>query len=88
VTGGPNLTFCAWLRTIEEVHRLEMAIAARLPHVEIVDRLIVLRTIKRMGRLIDEQGRAVDVVPIDMWDDSLPHVRVMRGTSFAALASP
>ncbi|HEX3289708.1 MAG TPA: AsnC family transcriptional regulator [Mycobacterium sp.] len=88
VTGGPNLTFCAWLRTIEEVHRLEMAIAARLPHVEIVDRLIVLRTIKRMGRLIDEQGRAVDVVPIDMWDDSLPHVRMMRSTSVAALASP
>lgn len=88
VTGGPNLTFCAWLRTIEEVHRLEMAIAARLPHVEIVDRLIVLRTIKRMGRLIDEQGRAVGVVPIDMWDDSLSYVRVTRSTRVGALAQP
>jgi DNA-binding Lrp family transcriptional regulator len=88
VTGGPNLTFCAWLRTVEEVRRLELAIAARLPHVEFVDRLIVLRTIKRMGRLVDEDGRAVDVVPIDMWDDSLPHVRVMRSTSVAAPASP
>lgn len=73
VTAGPNLALCAWLRTVEEVHRLEVSIAARLPHVEIIDRLIVLRTIKRMGRLIDESGNAVGVVPINVWDDLLPH---------------
>ncbi|HEU5008263.1 MAG TPA: AsnC family transcriptional regulator [Jatrophihabitantaceae bacterium] len=72
VTGGPNLTMCAWLRTVEEIQRLELAIAARLPVVRIVDRLIVLRTIKRMGRLIDESGNAVGVVPINLWEDSLP----------------
>lgn len=73
VTAGPNLALCVWLRTVEEVHRLELSIAARLPHVEIIDRLIVLRTVKRMGRLIDESGNAVGVVPINVWDDLLPH---------------
>ncbi len=71
VTAGPSLALCSWLHTVEEVHRLELAIAHRLPHVEVVDRLIVLRQIKRMGRLLDESGRAVGVVPINLWDDLL-----------------
>ncbi len=73
VTAGPSLALCSWLRTVEEVHRLELAIAAKLPHVEVVDRLIVLRQVKRMGRLLDESGRATGVVPINIWDDLLEH---------------
>ncbi len=75
VTASANLALCLWLRTAEEVHRLEVVIATQLPHVEIVDRLVVLRQVKRMGRLIDESGRAVGVVPINFWDDVLPHAR-------------
>lgn len=71
VTAGPSLALCSWLHTVEEVHRLELAIAHRLPQVQIVDRLIVLRQIKRMGRLLDESGCAVGVVPINLWDDLL-----------------
>jgi DNA-binding Lrp family transcriptional regulator len=85
VTAGPNLALCAWLRTVEEVHRLELSIAARLPHVEIIDRLLVLRTIKRMGRLIDESGRAAGVVPINVWDDLLPHEPVRDGPGHPAV---
>lgn len=73
VTAGPNLALCAWLRTVEEVHRLELMIARKLPHLEVVDRLIVLRQVKRMGRLLDEAGSAVGVVPINIWDDLLGH---------------
>lgn len=73
VAAGPRLALCAWLRTVEELHRLELAIAARLPHVQITDRLVVLRAIKRMGRLLDEAGRAVGVVPVNIWDDLLEH---------------
>jgi hypothetical protein len=58
---------------VEEVHRLELAIAKGLPNVRIVDRLVVLRTVKRVGRLVDAQGRAIGVVPINIWDDSLEH---------------
>lgn len=77
VIAGPNLAFCAWVRTVEEVHRLELAIAAKLPHVQVVDRLIVLQHVKRMGRLLDESGYAIGVVPINMWDDLLPHRRML-----------
>jgi DNA-binding Lrp family transcriptional regulator len=73
VTAGPSLVLGAWLRTVEEVHRLELAIAAKLPRVEIIDRLIVLRTVKRMGRLLDNSGRATGVIPINIWDDLLEH---------------
>jgi DNA-binding Lrp family transcriptional regulator len=75
VTAGPSLALCSWLQTVEEVHRLELAIAAKLPNVEVVDRLIVLRTVKRMGRLLNEAGDAIGVVPINLWDDLLPHRR-------------
>ncbi|MDQ1731523.1 MAG: hypothetical protein QOK10_1682 [Pseudonocardiales bacterium] len=73
VTAGPSLVLGVWLRTVEEVHRLELAIAAKLPRVEVVDRLIVLRTVKRMGRLLDNSGRAIGVIPINIWDDLLEH---------------
>jgi DNA-binding Lrp family transcriptional regulator len=67
VSSAPSLVVCAWLHTVEEVHRLELTIAKQLPHLRIVDRLIVLRTVKRMGRLVDHRGRAVGVVPIAIW---------------------
>jgi DNA-binding Lrp family transcriptional regulator len=73
VSSAPSMLLCAWLHTVEEVHRLELAIANRLPQVRIVDRLVVLRTVKRMGRLLDTHGRAIGVVPINIWEDTLEH---------------
>ncbi|SDY27613.1 DNA-binding transcriptional regulator, Lrp family [Modestobacter sp. DSM 44400] len=70
VSSATSLVFCAWLHTVEEVHRLELTIAKQLPQLRIMDRLIVLRTVKRMGRLVDHRGRAVGVVPIAIWGDS------------------
>lgn len=78
-TGLQNLMFTAWLRTVEDVQRLELEIAAHLPQVEIVDRLIALRTIKRMGRLVDEFGRSVGGVPINPWEDSQLHSSAASG---------
>jgi hypothetical protein len=73
VSAATSLVVCAWLRTVEEVHRLELTIAKQLPQLRIVDRLIVLRTVKRMGRLVDHRGRAVGVVPIAIWGDPGEH---------------
>jgi DNA-binding Lrp family transcriptional regulator len=70
VSSAPSMVVSAWLHTVEEVHRLELTIARQLPQLRIVDRLIVLRTVKRMGRLVDPQGRAVGVVPIAIWEDA------------------
>lgn len=78
-TGAQNLMFTAWLRTVEDVQRLELAIALRMPQIEIVDRLIVLRTIKRMGRLVDEFDRSVGGVAINLWEDSELHAPAAPG---------
>jgi DNA-binding Lrp family transcriptional regulator len=71
VAGGPVIVLSTWLRTVEELHRLELTFAEQLPQLQVVDRLIVLRVVKRMGRLINEGGRSTGVVPINIWDDSL-----------------
>jgi len=67
VSSAPSLVVCAWLRSVEDVHRFELSIAKRLPQVRIVDRFVVLRTVKRMGRLVNPQGRAIGVVPMNVW---------------------
>jgi DNA-binding Lrp family transcriptional regulator len=73
IAAESSLVLGTWLRTVEEVHRLELAMAAKLPQVEVVDRLIVLRTVKRMGRLLDEDGCAIGHVPLNFWDDLSVH---------------
>jgi len=74
LAAAPSLVLSAWLRTVEEVHRLELSIAKKLPNLEVIDRLLVLRQVKRMGRLLDESGRATGAVPIQLWDDQADDV--------------
>jgi DNA-binding Lrp family transcriptional regulator len=65
----PSLIMVAWLSSLEEVHRFEQGLVQRVPDLRVLDRLVVLRAVKRMGHLLDEQGCAVDVVPMDVWRD-------------------
>jgi DNA-binding Lrp family transcriptional regulator len=71
VATGPLLVHASWLETVEEVHRLELTMAEQLPQLQVVERLLVLRVVKRNGRLIGANGRAVGVVPINIWADQL-----------------
>jgi DNA-binding Lrp family transcriptional regulator len=71
LAGTRPLVVSAWLRDIEEVHRFEVSLAKTLPGLTIVDRFVTLRPLKRMGRLLDEAGRAVGSVPMDVWADPL-----------------
>lgn len=71
VAAGPQLLQSSWLQTVEEVHRLELSMVEQHPQLQIVERLLVLRVIKRNGRLIGPDGRATGVVPINIWDDPL-----------------
>jgi DNA-binding Lrp family transcriptional regulator len=69
---GPRpLVVAAWLHEVAEIHRFELLLARTLPGITVVDRLITLRPVKRMGRLLDEDGRAVGAVPMDVWADPL-----------------
>jgi DNA-binding Lrp family transcriptional regulator len=79
VASAPSLMVCVWLRTVEEIHRFELTIAQRIPQVRVTDRLVVLRTVKRMGRLVDTSGRAVTARPINIWRFLDNYERVKQG---------
>jgi DNA-binding Lrp family transcriptional regulator len=72
LAGTPSLLVIAWLSTLEEVHRFEQDLVRRVPEVNVVDRLVVLRAVKRMGHLLDAEGRATGTVRMDVWRDPVP----------------
>lgn len=62
-TIGPhNLVLSVWMRTLADVQRLELAISKRVPEVSIADRSVVLRSLKKEGRVLDGQGHATGTV--------------------------
>lgn len=64
VVGQYDLAVDVWTRTLDDVQRLEATIEEQLPGVQIIDRALVLRTVKLMGRLLDESGCARGFVPL------------------------
>ncbi|WP_346010662.1 Lrp/AsnC family transcriptional regulator [Streptomyces sp. SID5910] len=64
VTGSDNLLLSVWLRSPGDCEALEERILRRHPGIRVGERNITLRTVKRMGRLLDGDGRARDHVPI------------------------
>jgi DNA-binding Lrp family transcriptional regulator len=79
----PSLLMVAWLPSLEEVHRFEQGLVQRVPDLRVLDRLVVLRAVKRMGHLLDEQGCAVGVVPMDVWRDPVEAPEVPGGDGTA-----
>jgi len=72
VTGTHNLILSVWQRSLADVQRLETALARRFPDLRVAERRVSLRTVKRMGRILDADGRAVRAVPMDIWRDPTP----------------
>ncbi len=72
LAGTPSLLVTAWLPSLEEVHRFEQELVHQVPEADVVDRLVVLRSIKRMGRLLDTWGRATGTVRMDVWRPPVP----------------
>ncbi|MER5495279.1 Lrp/AsnC family transcriptional regulator [Streptomyces sp. NPDC002490] len=67
-TAGPqNLVATVWVASLLDAQNLEVSLATRLPHLRITDRAVALRTVKLVGKLLDEDGRARGHVPIDVW---------------------
>jgi DNA-binding Lrp family transcriptional regulator len=63
-TGRTNLMITVWVRSLADVLRLEHLLGERLPWLDVVDTSINLRTAKRMGWLLDAEGRSTGrVVP-------------------------
>lgn len=72
LAGTPSLLVIAWLSSLEEVHRFEQDLVHSVPEASVVDRLVVLRSVKRMGRLLDGWGRATGTVRMDVWSEPVP----------------
>lgn len=62
-----NLIFTARLRSVSDTQRVEIWLARKLPELVVSDRAIVIRSHKRMGRVLDENGRSIGVVPLEIW---------------------
>lgn len=62
-TGETNLMLTAWTRSLTDLLALERLMAEKLPWLSIVDSSVTLRAAKRMGWLLDDEGRCTgDVV--------------------------
>lgn len=65
--GDSNLIIIAWLRMPHEAIGLEARLSRAFPELRIIDRQVSLRTVKRMGRVLDRDGRALEFIPIKVW---------------------
>lgn len=67
--GAANLLVMVQLHRLDELDRLRARLAEARPAVRVVDERVVLRPIKSWGRLLDEVGHAVGVIPVNPWAD-------------------
>lgn len=61
-TGETNMMFTVWTRSLVDMLRLERLLGEKLPWLTLVDSSVTLRMAKRMGWLLDEQGRCTGEV--------------------------
>jgi DNA-binding Lrp family transcriptional regulator len=62
---GPfNLSLALWLRSVQHIQEFESQLSAKAPYVSIADRSLVLRPVKQMGQLLDEDGWRIGSVPM------------------------
>lgn len=67
VTGPANVFATFWLSDLADLPRLERSLSRRLPALSVTDRIVGLRTVKRMGHLLDEEGRHVEAREFAPW---------------------
>ena len=60
VTGRANLLVVMWLSSVAEVLAAEQTIQEQVPGIEIQQSVVSLRPVKRLGWVLDAQGRCGD----------------------------
>lgn len=65
-TGHSTLVFTASLRNVNEILKFHQYLADTIPDLLIIDRALVLRHVKLAGSVLDETGRRIGTVPIDI----------------------
>ncbi|WP_327276823.1 Lrp/AsnC ligand binding domain-containing protein [Streptomyces sp. NBC_01224] len=67
VASPTNLALIVNLRSFEHLEEVLIRIATKCPGVAVTERRLLLRQVKVYGRLVDESGRCVEVIPPDPW---------------------
>jgi DNA-binding Lrp family transcriptional regulator len=69
VTGGgsANIFVTMQLHNVSDLDPVVHRLSAEHPGVAVLDTRVVLRSVKSWGRLLGLDGRAQDVVPVDLW---------------------
>ncbi|MFD4902414.1 Lrp/AsnC family transcriptional regulator [Streptomyces sp. NPDC048511] len=62
-----NLVATFWVHDLNEIHAYERELEARAPGTVVFSRSVTLRTYKRVGHILDREGRSVGRVPLPMW---------------------
>ncbi|HME16328.1 MAG TPA: AsnC family transcriptional regulator [Mycobacterium sp.] len=65
--GAANIFVTMQLHTVSDLDPVIHRLSAEHPGVAVLDTRVVLRSLKSWGRLLGLDGRAQDVVPIDLW---------------------
>jgi DNA-binding Lrp family transcriptional regulator len=65
ITGPYNIYAAAWLRSLNHVHLLESALATKFPHISLMNSSVVIRPVKQVGHLVDEDAWSYCHIPID-----------------------
>lgn len=62
--GTTDLAVVVWMKSLAHIQELEIALETRMTMAEVVDRILVIRTVKLMGNILDEEGRRKGFVPL------------------------
>ncbi|WP_067489112.1 Lrp/AsnC family transcriptional regulator [Actinomadura hibisca] len=72
VAGEANLMANVWVHGLNELAAFEARVVSQHPGVRVVDRSVTLRWVKRVGRMLDAEGRSLAYVPMGAWREGRP----------------
>jgi DNA-binding Lrp family transcriptional regulator len=67
VVGRENLLATMWFASASEIAQFEAALTGKVPGLRVRDRIVHLRTVKRVGHVLDAEQRSREVVPLAVW---------------------
>jgi len=67
VASASNVILILGTKSMNHLEQLFIKLETEFPSAQINDRRLVLRPVKLYGRLIEEDGRAAGVIPVDPW---------------------
>lgn len=63
-TGPTNFVIIMWLQSLADVMTVELALQQKVPGIELVESVVMLRTVKRVGWMLDADSRASGAVVV------------------------